>query len=182
MIDKRILLASILTIAIVGIGAFAVLMNEPNLQRIPPPSTNPDGSIQIVSSGDLRLWAEAEYSQDFMPAIPPEGAPFYSLIKINITNTGDETIENIFAPRATIYYNATFQDLTTLNLTTVNQYFAPISISPGESTVIEFINDPGSIFSPSIEEGTILYSRVLVCWDGGEAILTTPPNELIFTH
>ncbi len=183
MVDKKIIVSGILVVSIVGVGIIAVLLNEPSLRQVPPPNTLPDDEIQIVSSGGLLIWAEAEYWQDFMPTIPPEGPPFYLVIRINITNIGDSIITDIFAPRVTIYYNSTFQSLVTFNLTTVLQYFAPLSISPGESTVIEFTNDRSTIFSPSIEEGSVLYSQVLFSWEGGnEAILTTTPNGLQFTH
>ncbi|MDF1540956.1 MAG: hypothetical protein P1Q69_18820 [Candidatus Thorarchaeota archaeon] len=183
MIDKKAILTSILIVSIVGVGVVAVLLGDPSIQQVPPPDTFPDNEIQIVSSGGLLIWAEAGYWQDFMPAVPPEGPPFYLVIKINITNIGDTTVTDLFAPRVTIYYNSTYQSLVTLNLTTVLRFFAPLSISPGESTVVEFTNDRSTIFSPSIEEGTVLYSQVLFSWEGGnEAILTTAPNDLLFTH
>lgn len=179
MIDRRVLLASLLIISIVGVGIFAVLLNSNNYQ-VPPPSNLPDGEIQIVTSGDLQLWAKAEYTQDFMPVIPPDGPPFYCFITINITNIGENTIDDLGASRVTIYYNSSFEALVTLNLTTAYNYFAPLSVRPGESIAVAFINYDS--FYPTIDEGTVLYSRVLFHWSGGESILTTAPSALLYTH
>lgn len=182
MTDKKTIIASFLVIAVIGVGVSAALLSNVVPQQVPPPDSLPDETVDIVTSGDLRIWAEAVYWQDFMPSVPPEGPPFYTVITVNITNDGDVTITDIFAPRVTIYYNSTFNALVTLNLTTVNQYFAPLSVSPGESVEIEFTNVRSTIFSPSIDEGTALYSRVLFHWENGETILTTVPTELSFTY
>ncbi|MFW9847578.1 MAG: hypothetical protein ACFFF4_00455 [Candidatus Thorarchaeota archaeon] len=182
MLDRRILAASLIIIAVSGVGIIAILLNGPSPSQVPPPSSPPGNNIQIVTAGQLAVWAEAEFSQDFMPVVPPEGPPFHTFIKINITNNGDETVNGLMAHRITVYYNNTLNALVTLNITTVNQYFAPISISPGESTVIEFINLSNEIYSPTLDEGTGFYGRILFTWSGvQETILTTAPSALLFT-
>ena len=70
--------------------------------------------------------------------------------------------------------------MVTFNLIIVGD---PTQIGPGESLVLEFTNDRESIFSPTIEEGVVLYSRILTRWGYGiEEILTTPPSALGYTH
>jgi hypothetical protein len=181
MLDKRIVSAAVIICAISGILYISWFIKDP--MQVPPPESAPGLEPIVYRDGDVELWAEAEFSQDFMPAIPPEGPPFYAFIKINITNTGNSTISNLGASRATVYYNDTLDPLVTLNLTSAIQYFKEVEIRPGESIVMEFINDRSEIFSPTIEEGTVLFARVVFTWgEGNEQILTTPPKALMFTH
>ncbi|MHA1908750.1 MAG: hypothetical protein ACW98Y_15730 [Candidatus Thorarchaeota archaeon] len=185
MLDRRIVATVLIVISISGVGILAVLLNgpSPSPSQIPPPSSPPGNETEIVTAGNLTVWAEAQFSQDFMPAIPPEGPPFYSFISINITNNGEESVSDISAHRITIYYNNSLNALVTLNITTVNQFFAPISVSPGESTVIDFINLSNEIYSPTIDQGTGLYGRILFSWNGNQdTILTTVPTSLLFTY
>jgi hypothetical protein len=136
----------------------------------------------IEVAGDLVLSAEAVYSQDFMPAIPPEGPPFYSFIRINITNNGATTLTDMRAPRATLYFNNTLDPFVTLNLTMAIDTFVPVEIAPGESEIIGFLNDRSKIYSPTIEEGTGLYARILFVWSGLHShILTTAPSSVLYT-
>lgn len=181
MLDKRIVSVVVIICAISGVLFISWLIQDPI--QVPPPELPPGQEPDVYRDGDVELWAEAEFSQDFMPAIPPEGPPFYVFIKINITNTGNSTISNLGASRATVYYNDTLDPLVTLNLTSAIQYFKEVEIRPGESIVMEFINDRSEIFSPTIEEGTVLFARVIFTWgEGHEQILTTPPKALMFTH
>ena len=181
MLDKKIVSAAVIICAISGVLFINWLFQE-SLQ-VPPPELPPGQEPEVYRDGDVEIWAVAEFTQDFMPAIPPEGPPFYTFIKINITNTGNSTIIHPYANRATIYYNDTLDPLVTLNLTSAIQYFKEVEIHPGESIVMEFINDRSEIFSPTIDEGTMLFARVVFAWgDGFEEILTTPPNALLYTH
>jgi hypothetical protein len=118
-----------------------------------------------------------------MPAIPPEGPPFYTSIKINITNTGTANVSNLGASRATIYYNDTIEPLVTLDLTSVIEYFNPVEVGPGESIIMEFTNDRSKVYSPTIQEGTMLFARMIFVWDTDhELILTTPHSSLLYTY
>lgn len=181
MLDKRIIAAVVIVCAITGVLFINWFLQDP--LQVPPPDSPPSQDPDIYKDDNVELWAEAEFSQDFMPAIPPEGPPFYVFIKINITNTGNSTIIHPYASRATVYYNDTLDPLVTLNLTSAIQYFKEVEIRPGESIVMEFINDSSEIFSPTIDEGTVLFARVVFAWgDGFEQILTTPPNALLYTH
>jgi hypothetical protein len=182
-VDRRIIAAILIVISVSGVGILAVLLNGSSPSQVPPPSSPPGNESEIVTAGQLVVWAEAEFSQDFMPAIPPEGPPFHSFIKINITNTGDTHIWDINAHRITIYYNGTLEPLVTLNITTVAQFLIPVNVGPGQSIVVDYINLSDEVYSPTIEEGTGLYGRVLFTWSGTlEAILTTAPSALYFTH
>jgi hypothetical protein len=181
MLNKRIFSSVIIVCAISGVLIVSWLLRDP--LQVPPPDSPPSKDPEIFRDGEVELWAVASFSQDFMPAVPPEGPPFYAFIKINITNTGNSTITNLYASRATIYYNDTLDSLVTLNLTSAIQYFKEVEVRPGESIVMEFINDRSEIFSPTIEEGTVLLARVVFAWGNGfEQILTTPPNALLYTH
>lgn len=114
-----------------------------------------------------------------MPAVPEEGPPFGTIIWVNVTNTGNTTVSNFEAVRTTIYFHNNSMLLVTLKLIFVGD---STQINPGESCILEFTNDRSSIFSPTIEEGTVLYSRILTRWsDGIEEILTTPPSALFYT-
>ena len=181
MTDKRVIAAT-LVIGVILIAGFLTLIFQ-NPQHVPPPSSLPEGDITPVVSGDLLLDAEAVFTQDFMPAIPPEGPPFYAFISINITNTGLKTVGNFSAPRATLYYNGTVEPFVTLELESAIQYFVPVELTPDENTTLEFINIRSEIFSPTIEEGTFLYARVLFLWGNmQEVVLTTAPSSVMFTY
>ncbi len=89
-------------------------------------------------------------------------------------------MSNFEAVRTTIYFHNNSMPLVTLNLIIVGN---PTQIGQGESIVLEFTNDRNSVFSPTIEEGAVLYSRILIRWGYGiEEILTTPPSALGYTH
>jgi hypothetical protein len=174
-----------LIISIIGVGVVAAYLSglNPDLSQVPPPVTPPGDEQEIVVAGDLELWAEADFWQDFMPLVPPEGPPFYTLIRINITNTGSSALEHFDAPKVTVYFNDSFDVLVTLNLTLGIQTFVPIVVQPGESIIVEYINNRNEIFSPTVDEGKGLYARVLFQWGvGEETILTTVPSELEFTY
>ncbi len=185
MPDRRLIAATLVVIVLGGVGmlSYSLTALTPGSGHLPPPTTTPGPDPEVVTNGDVVLWADGYFWQDFMPAVPPEGPPFYAVVGINITNNGDTTITNIGVVKATIFLNDTGQPLVTLNMTTVNQYFAPITIAPGQSDYIEYINSRSEIFSPTLEEDIMLYARVLYVWgDGNQQILTTPPMALMYTY
>jgi hypothetical protein len=184
LINRKLTASVLLIITFIGVGSIAVYLGglNPDLSDVPPPENPPGNEREVVFEGDLELWAEADFWQDFMPLVPPEGAPFYTVVFINITNTGTSTLENFNAPMMTVYFNDSTDVLVTLNLTLGIQTFVPIVVQPGESIMVEYINNRNEVFSPTIDEGTGLYARVLFQWGvGEEAILTTVPSELVFT-
>ncbi|MFW9932089.1 MAG: hypothetical protein ACFFDR_05470 [Candidatus Thorarchaeota archaeon] len=181
MMERKVIAIAVVLVAVVGVSGYALLLGSIGTTQVPPPNEPPGDETIIITAGDVVLWAEAEYWQDFMPSDDPSH-PFFAVIRVNITNNGNTTIENLGALRTTIYYNDTLTPFVTLNLTQAIQTLVPITVSPGESVVIEYINDRSTVFSPTIDEGTGLYSQVLFRWGSGqEAILTTTPTELYFT-
>ncbi|MHA2424911.1 MAG: hypothetical protein ACXAEF_08995 [Candidatus Thorarchaeota archaeon] len=180
MTDRKIVTIGIILVAVIGLGVVGVLINQS--PQVPPSGEPPGDDSDIVKNDGLEAWAEAIYWQDFIPAIPEEGPPFYTSICVNVTNKGNTTVTNFYAGRVTIYFLNSMVPLATLDLMSNIQYFIWPLIRPGESVVFEFTNIRESIFSPSVEEGVVLYSRVLTGWgNGSEMILTTPPSALVYT-
>ncbi|MHA2069607.1 MAG: hypothetical protein ACXABY_35030 [Candidatus Thorarchaeota archaeon] len=174
----------IILVAVIGLGVVGVLINlsfsDP--LQVPPPADPPGEELEPIIKDGLSAWAEAMYWQDFMPIVPAEGPPFYTIIWINVTNIGNSTVTNFHAVRVTIYFYNNSLPLVTLDLMSSIQYFVWPEIEPGESVEFEFTNVRDSIFSPTIEEGAILYSRILARWENGsEMILSTPPSPLEYT-
>ncbi|MHA1137438.1 MAG: hypothetical protein ACTSSE_13215 [Candidatus Thorarchaeota archaeon] len=164
-------------VSMIIVGFIQLLQSDPT--QVPPPSFPPGEDPDIIVSHNLEVWAEAMYSQDFMPFVPAEGPPFGTIIWVNVTNTGNTTVNNFEAVRTTIYFHNNSMPLVTLNLIIVGD---SKQIGPGESIILRFINDKESIFSPTIEEGTVFYSRILTRWgDNIEEVLTTPPSAVFFT-
>ncbi|MFW9802488.1 MAG: hypothetical protein ACFFFC_07545 [Candidatus Thorarchaeota archaeon] len=181
----KVTTAGIILVAVLGLGVVGgmLLIADSNPLQIPPPPGPPGEEPEIIIEGELEGWAEAIYWQDFMPDIPDEGPPFYTIIWINVTNIGNITVEYFYAVRMTIYFYDNCSPLATLDLDSNIQYFVWPMIRPGGSAVFEFTNVRNSIFSPTIDEGTLLYSRVLTKWENGnEMILTTPPSPLGYTQ
>jgi hypothetical protein len=185
MTARKSIAMGFILVAVIGLGVVGVLINlsfsDP--LQVPPPSEPPNGEPEIIIENELEGWAVTMYWQDFMPEIPEEGPPFYTTIWVNVTNTGNTTVIGFYAVRVTIYFYNTSLPLVTLDLTSSIQYFVWPEIRPGESADFEFTNVRDSVFSPTIEEGAVLYSRVLTRWENGsEMILTTPPSPLKYTH
>ena len=182
MATRRAFVSVILVVGIIaGLTVAGLYMNLSYPLQVPPPTHLPGTDPEIFMIGNLTAWAEAEYWQDFMPSIPTEGPPFLLVLDVNVTNTGTSTITGFEIPRLTIYFDGTRTPFATLTLQVVSPELS--EIGPGESFVIQLTNDRDTIFSPSIEEGTALYSRVLLEWKiGNTMILTTPPSALYYTH
>ena len=180
MANRKIVASLIILVTVLGIGVFVLLSGTP---QVLPPSSPPGEDPCILISHDLEVWAEAMYWQDFMPSFGSEGPPFFIIIWVNITNNGNTTVSNFEAVRTTIYFHNNSMPLVTLNLILGGEWSEWPQIGPGDSIVLELTNDRESIFSPTIDEGTVLYSRILVRWGFGiEEILTTPPSALGYTH
>jgi hypothetical protein len=179
--DKRVIGFIVLIVTIIGLGVSGLILNVFDPLQVPPPLFPPGEDPEIVITQELEAWAEAYYWQDFMPSFPEEGPPFYLIVWINVTNIGDSIVTDFEANRVTVYFYNTSMPLVTLNLHKVLSEWS--EIGPGESFLIQLTNDRNSIFSPAIEEGAVLYSRVLTRWgNGSEMILTTPPSALVYTH
>jgi hypothetical protein len=181
LIERRVVAIIVGVVVIFGVGIMGILLNAAYLDplRIPPPSIPPDEAVEKTTLDGIEVWAEASYWQDFMPSIPEEGPPFYAAVRVHIINTGNTTIADFNAFRMTIYYNGTIIPLVTLALVPVED--CP-QINPGDNMVIEFTNSREQIYSPSINEGSGLYSCILATWSSGvDIILTTSPSALFYT-
>jgi hypothetical protein len=181
----KVTAVGIILVAVLGLGAIGgmLLIADSNPLQIHLPLGPPGEEPEIIIEAGLEGWAEAIYWQDFMPEILEEGPPFYTIIWINVTNIGNITVEYFYAVRMTIYFYDNCSPLVTLDLDSNIQYFVWPMIRPGGSALFEFTNVRDCVFSPTIDEGTLLYSKVLTRWENGnEMILTTPPSELGYTH
>lgn len=148
---------------------------------VPPPTSPPTDVVDFYHVGGLWFNASAYYWQDFMPITPAEGPPFMFVIWVTVTNNGNSTAYNFTAVKATLYFAGTLKPLHTFALGRVDT--GANSTSPGSTIVMEFTNQRTEAFSPSLEEGTGLYARVLITWaDSQEAVLTTPPSPVHFTY
>ena len=161
MPDRRYVAISVILIATVGF--IAVIIN----------------SSVFYPSGFVAS-AEATYWQNFMPMVPEEGPPFYIVVYVNITNIGSERITGLEIPQVTVFYHSTGQFLVTLSLHQIISVWS--EVGPGQSILVQLTNDRDTIFSPTIEEGTLLFSQVLLRWGNGSYfVLTTPPSKLLYT-
>ena len=113
--------------------------------------------------------------------VPPEGPPFYIVVQIRVTNTGNHTIDNLDAPWVIVFFADTIMPLNIFQLVAVTP--EDNAVEPGESVVLEFTNARDDIFSPDIEEGTELCALILFTWGSGQgAIIRAPPSPLLFTY
>ena len=185
MADRRMIAVLVAVLVIGGVGLTAVyigLMNT-GLQPVSAPESPPGSVVDPITVDNLKLSAVAEFAQDHEPPIPSDGAPFYVVVTINITNVGTTNVTDFMAPRLTIYFNNTLTPLKTLALNISGDWPAWPVIGPGESVELDFTNLRDSVFSPSLDEGAGLYVAILVSWgDVSEAIIITPPSQLIFLY
>lgn len=185
MASRKTIAMGVVLVAVIGLGTGLILNNllysDPD--QVPPPSDQPEEEPEIFFKDGLGAWANTTYWQDFMPEIPEEGPPFYTTVWVNVSNNGTITVNNFIAIQVTIYFYDTSCPLATLDLVSSVVYFIWPEIRPGESVVFEFTNSRSSIFSPAIDEGTELYSKVLTIWGNeSEMCLTTPPSELLYNQ
>ncbi|MHA2064967.1 MAG: hypothetical protein ACXABY_11390 [Candidatus Thorarchaeota archaeon] len=174
-----IALAIILVMIVAGSLAFLSDFTPP----VAPPDEPPSGAVEPVIVDDLQISATAYFWQDFMPAVPPEGPPFYLVIRVNATNLGNTTVFGLDVFTVTVYFGDSLNILHTFKIEPgLSCCFDEFSVAPNNTELFEFTNDRETIFSPEIEEGTSLYAQVQLVWDTGQAVLTTPPALLGLTH
>ena len=150
---------------------------------VPPPDEPPSEVVGNITVEGLDLAASAFFWQDFMPSIPPEGPPFYLVIRVNVTNNGNSTIFGLDVSRVSVY----FSNLTLLHTFDIELGVSccsdEFSVAPGHTEIFEFTNNRETVFSPEVAEDTELFAQVLIIWDSdGQAILTTPMVHLLYTH
>lgn len=158
-----------------------VIKNGDKLE-VPPPERIPLPADTAEVLGGIKIIISGYFWQDFMPVIPPEGPPFYILFKFKITNNSQSKIDDFSASLATLYYDKTKDRFHTFKLIPSANTKPLEEILPKETKYLEYTNDRAEEFSAQIEEGTKLYARILVSWDGKENIFTSPPIPVVFTY
>lgn len=153
------------------------------LDPVPPPDEPPSEVVGNITVDELDLAASAFFWQDFMPSIPPEGPPFYLVIRVNVTNNGNLIVFGLDVSRVSVYFN----NLTLLHTFDIEPGVSccsdEFSVAPGHTEIFEFTNNRESIFSPEVAEDTELFARILLTWDSdSEAIITAASVPLLYTH
>jgi hypothetical protein len=150
--------------------------------EVPPPERIPLPADTAEVLGGIKIIISGYFWQDFMPVIPPEGPPFCILFKFKVTNNSQSKIENFSATLITLYYDKTKDRFYTFKLISSANTKPQEEILPKETKYLEYTNDRAEKFSPQLEEGTKLYGRILVSWNGEEHIFTCPPIPVVFTY
>ncbi len=181
MRPSRGLSALVIILVVIVAGSIVFLSNF--VPPVAPPDEPPSGVAESVIVDDLELSATAYFWQDFMPVVPPEDPPFYLVIRVNATNLRNTTVFGLNVHFVTVYFGDSLIVLHTFKIQPgLSCCFDEFTVTSHSSHLIEFTNDRETIFSPDLEEGIDLYARVHVVWDNGEAIVTTAPASLDFTH
>jgi hypothetical protein len=174
-----------ITVLVIATGTVFILGGAliGGLEPVPPPTEPPSEVVDNITVGNLELAASAFFWQDFMPSIPPEGPPFYLVIRVNVTNTGNVAIFGLDVSRVSVYFN----NLTLLHTFDIEPGVSccsdEFSVSPGHTEIFEFTNNRENIFSPEVAEDTELFARILLTWDSdSQAIITTASVPLLYTH
>ena len=171
---------------LIGASATALILIGPlfgGLEPVPPPDEPPSYVGGNITSGNLELVASAFFWQDFMPSIPPEGPPFYLVIRVNVTNNGNSAVFGLDVSRVSVYFNNLSLLYTFEIEPAVSCCSDEFSVAPGHTEIFEFTNNRETVFSPEVAEDTELFAQVLLIWDSnGQAILTTPLVPLLYTH
>ncbi|MFX1415306.1 MAG: hypothetical protein ACFFC0_00780 [Promethearchaeota archaeon] len=153
------------------------------LDPVPPPDDPPSEVVDSITVDGLGLAASAFFWQDFMPSIPPEGPPFYLVIRVNVTNNGTSAVFGLDVSRVSVYFNNLSLLYTFEIEPAVSCCSDEFSVAPGHTEIFEFTNNRETVFSPDLAEDTKLFAQVLLIWDSnGQAILTTPLVPLLYTH
>ncbi|MFW9838746.1 MAG: hypothetical protein ACFFE7_14620, partial [Candidatus Thorarchaeota archaeon] len=139
MIGTKTTTIGVVLVVATGLMVVGVFINSSfsNPLQVPAPADSPGEEPEIITTNGLEAWGEAIYWQDFMPAIPEEGPPFYTVIRLNVTNRGNITVTNFHAVRVTIYFYSTNLPLVTLDLVSNIQYFVCPEIKPDECAEFE---------------------------------------------
>ncbi|MHA2071898.1 MAG: hypothetical protein ACW985_08945 [Candidatus Thorarchaeota archaeon] len=172
-----------LTVIIVVLTSGSLVFLSGITPQVTPPQQPPLGEVDPILADDLELVASIYIWQDFLLLEPHEEAPLNLIVRINVTNLGEDPIFGLNVPIVTLYFG---ESLTSLNTFMTSPglacCFDEFSIAPGNTEIFQFTNDRETVFSPDLEEGTIFYARLLVEWDPDyEAVLTTSPVPLDFT-
>ena len=160
----------------------STLPPEIDVVQIPPPQTFPSEKDSVTVIDDVKFTISSYFWQDFMPMVPPDGPPFYLNLKIEIQNNSQKTVKDFSALTITLYHLDTQEVFHGFRLIPSVNTKPEETILPQERKTLIYTNDREEIFSPQIEQGIKLYGRIMVKWNGKECLLTSPPQEVIFTY
>lgn len=160
----------------------STLIPENNVAQVPPPLTFPQEKDSVMVIDDVKFTISSYLWQDFMPMIPPDGPPFYLNLEIEIQNNSGKEIRDFSALMITLYYPDTQTIFHDFKLIPAANTKPEEIILPQERRTLSYTNEREEIFSPQIEKGIKLYGRIMVKWNGKEYLLTSPPQEVIFTY
>jgi hypothetical protein len=158
-----VLVSGIVIFAITSLLPVPVVILDP----LSPGEAPTNYSVQTIEAGNLLLNATAEYS-GAIPHQPPIN--FDMRLAINITNVGNNDVEDFRAWKASVFYSD-------------SELFYTFSLSPdgnstiaaGERITLYFNNVGGRKLYASFWPFDEIYARVLITFDvDREVILTTP--------
>ncbi|MHA2380863.1 MAG: hypothetical protein ACXADS_16450, partial [Candidatus Thorarchaeota archaeon] len=175
----------VISVLVVASSAAFLLVGDlfGGLEPVPPPDEPPSEVVDSITADGLELVASAFFWQDFMPSTPPEGPPFYLVIRVNVTNNGNATVFGLDISRVSVY----FGNLTLLHTFDIEPGVEccsdEFSVAPGHTEIFQFTNNRETVFSPEVAEDTELFAQILLTWDSdGQAIITTASVPLLYTH
>ncbi len=156
--------------------------SKTDLLEIPPAERFPQEKDSVFVINDIKFKISPYFWQDFMPLVPPEGPPFYLNFKIEVQNLAGRPMRDFSAIIATLYYFDTQNLFHSFKLIPTASTQPEETILPQEKRTLIYTNDRNEIFSPRIEQGTKLYARIAVRWDGEQHLLTSPPASVAYTY
>jgi hypothetical protein len=159
----------------------SITPSKNNFMEIPPAERSPQEKDSVFVIDDIKFKISVYFWQDFMPRVPPGGPPFYLNFKIYVHNLTERPIRGFSAPVATLYYSETQSLFHSFRLIPVATTQPEETILPQEKKRLIYTNDREEIFSPQVEQGTKLYARIMVMWNGKKHLLTSPPAGVAYT-
>jgi len=155
---------------------------ESDLAEILPQERCPQEGDSVVVTDGVKITVTPYFWQDFMPTIPPGGPPFFLCFGIKVKNYAGKPLRGFTALIATLYYPDTQKVFHTFQLVPDAGTRTEETFLPGEEKTLSYTNDRKRVFSPHIEQGTKLYGRIMVKWNGKTCLLSSPPAGVVFTY
>jgi len=151
-----------------------ILNCVPTSPVVPPPELPPGKEGVRLEADGVKVEAEGLFWIDSMPTVPREGAPFYCLFTLEVESSGDEDITEFNATAATLYYSGTKDEFHTFFLVPTLETTADETVPANSRETLNYrCQDPFS--SQNLEDDSI-YASIKVEWNGGEGVVTTPPE------
>lgn len=160
----------------------SALAPQRNPVQVPPPERFPQEGDSVSVIDDVKFTISPYFWQDFMPTIPPGGPPFFLCLEIKVKNYTGKPLRGFTAWMTTLYYFGTQEVFHTFQLIPGAETQSEETLLPQEEKTLTYTNDRKSTFSPQIEQGTKLYGRIMVRWNGKIYLLTSPPASVAYTY